>query len=76
MVLEDMSRVMAELTGFREDSVMAISRWALTSWFPDMQPVPGLSLIGPDTTTGRQLLELLRSFVDTRCCSPKLARSG
>lgn len=61
-VLEDMSRVMTELTGFPENSVTAISRWALASWFPEMQPAPGLSLIGPDTTAGRQLFELLHSL--------------
>jgi hypothetical protein len=61
-LLEDMSAVVTEYTGLPENSVAAMSRWALSNWFPEMRPAPGLSVIGLDTTAGRQVFELLHSL--------------
>ena len=61
-LLADISKVVTEYTGFPENSVAAISRWMMSNWFPELQPAPGLSLIGPDTTAGRQQFQLLHCF--------------
>ena len=58
-LLDEISRVMAEYTGLPENPIAAASRWILSTWFPELRPSPGLSLIGPDTTAGKQLFELL-----------------
>ena len=61
-LLADICKFISQYTGLPENSVVAISRWALSSWFPEMRPAPGLSIVGPDTTAGRQLMQLLHCF--------------
>jgi hypothetical protein len=61
-LLADMSKVVGEYAGLSDNSAAAMSRWALSSWFPEMRPSPGLSLIGQDTTAGKQLFQLLHCF--------------
>jgi hypothetical protein len=58
-LLTDIAKLATDFTSFPENSVAAASRWVLSSWFPEKQPAPGLSLIGPDTTAGTQLFQLL-----------------
>ncbi len=61
-LLADISKSILQYSSLPENSVVAISRWALSSWFSEMQPAPGLSIVGPDTSAGRQLLQLLHCF--------------
>ena len=61
-LLTDISKIIFQYAGLPENSLVAISRWALSSWFSEMQPTPGLSIVGPDTTAGRQLMQLLHCF--------------
>jgi hypothetical protein len=58
-LLTDIAKLTTEYTGFAENSVAALSRWQLSTWFPEMRPAPGLALVGPDTTAARQQFELL-----------------
>ena len=61
-LLTDIAKLMAEFTGLPENSIAAASRWALSTWFPEVQLAPGLSLIGPDITAGRQMFQLCHCF--------------
>jgi hypothetical protein len=61
-LLTDIAGLMAEYSRLSEKSVEAVSRWALSSWFPEITPAPDLSIVGPDTAAGRQLMRLLHSF--------------
>ena len=53
---------MMSYTGFPERSVAATCRWILSTWFPELQSRPALSLLGPDTNAGRQLFGLLSGW--------------
>jgi len=61
-LLADISKIISQYTRLPDNSVVASSRWAVSSWFSEMQPAPGLSIVGPDTPAGRQLLQLLHCF--------------
>ncbi len=58
-LLADIAKTTTKFTGLPENSIAVTSRWMMSTWFPEMQPTPGLSLVGPDTTAGRQLFQLL-----------------
>jgi hypothetical protein len=58
-LLTDIAQVMARYAGFSENSIAAMSRWAMSTWFPELQPSPILSLVGPDSPAGRQQFQLL-----------------
>jgi hypothetical protein len=66
-LLSDISKVMMEFTGFPENTVAAASHWVLGTWFPELRPAVGLSLLGPETVAGVQLFKLLHSFAGTLC---------
>jgi hypothetical protein len=58
-LLAELGSIMTAYGCFPENSITAMSRWALSTWFPEVQPAPGLSLVGPDTSAGRQQFQLL-----------------
>jgi hypothetical protein len=61
-LLRDISMIIKEYSGLPENSVTAASHWVLSTWFPEVRPTAGLSLIGRNTIAGRQMFGLLHSL--------------
>ena len=85
-LLAAISRVVPEYTGLAEQSVAKVGRVVLGSWLLGGTPTaPRLSLVGPDTIAGVQLLQVLRSLcrhalllaeVTSPACAPFPWRGG
>jgi hypothetical protein len=61
-LLTGIAELIIKYTTISENSAAAVSRWALSTWFPEILPAPGLSLVGSETSAGGQLMQLLHSF--------------
>jgi hypothetical protein len=62
-LLSEMSALVTEYTGLSENFVVAVSRFALCSWFASVLPTaPWLSIVGKNVVLGDQLLRLLRGL--------------
>jgi hypothetical protein len=61
-LLAEIAQLIANYTSLPANSVAAVSRWALATWFPEILPAPGLAIVGPNTAVGRQLMQLLHCF--------------